>query len=164
MNIGGKSGEIAIREYDAGDAHATLGVFLAAVTETSAQDYYSPEQVAAWARPGQRDVIEWGASRAAQNTYVAVVGGNVVGFSDVSTSGHINMLFVSPRYGRRGVGRTLLSFVECRARSMAANRLTANVSITARPLFAAHGFIVEAEQFPLSDGVGMTNFRMVKAL
>lgn len=163
MESDGRSDAIEIRKYGSEDAIATLTVFLSAVTETAAGDY-SPEQIAAWSRSGQRDLSEWERRRTGLNTYVAVVDGNVAGFSDVSAEGHIDMMFVSPRQGRRGVGRTLLSFLEGRARGTGASRLSADVSITARPFFDAHGFVAEVEQHPLSGGVRMTNFHMVKDL
>lgn len=164
MEFGRRSDDIEIREYDSRDASATLAIFLAAVMETAARDY-SPAQTAAWARAGQRDLLEWDRSRLQQNTYVALIGGrNVAGFSDVTAEGFIDMMFVSPRYGRRGVAGTLLSFLEGRARDTGASRLSADVSLTARPFFEAHGFIVEIEQHPFSAGVRMTNFRMTKRL
>ena len=39
---------------------------------------------------------------------VAVLGGEVVGFSDDDRSGHVDMLFVSPKHSRRGTAKTLL--------------------------------------------------------
>lgn len=157
------SDEVRIREYQSTDADATLAVFLAAVTETAAQDYTS-EQISAWARRGQRDLTEWDRSRSTADTYVAVVDGDIAGFSDVNAQGHIDMMFVCPRYGHRGVGGALLAFLERRARGVGASRLSADVSITARPFFQAHGCVVEAEQHPITAGVRMTNFRMVKRL
>ena len=163
MESSGGSDEVEIREYGSDDASATLAVFLAAVTDTAAADYL-PEQIAAWARPGQRDLSEWDRSRLATNTYVAVVDGSIAGFSDVSDEGYIDTMFVHPRHGRRGTGRTLLSFLEDRARRFGAQQLSADVSLTARPLFEAHGFVVKAEQHPIASGVEMTNFRMAKLL
>jgi putative acetyltransferase len=82
----------------------------------------------------------------------------------VSADGYIDMLFVSPRYGRRGVGGTLLSFLEDRARASGIAQLSADVSITAREFFERRGFIVEAEQHPVTAGVSTTNFHMTKDL
>ncbi|WP_203580351.1 GNAT family N-acetyltransferase [Microbacterium hibisci] len=152
-----------VRSYRAEDARATLTIFLAAITETAAADY-SPEQVQAWARPDRRNLTEWDAARKSRNTYVAVIGGEVVGFSDVAETGYIDMMFVSPTHARRGVARTLLTTLEQRARDAGASRLTADVSITARPFFERAGFQVVAEQHPVTGGVQMTNFHMAKSL
>nr|WP_256336089.1 GNAT family N-acetyltransferase [Microbacterium sp. cf332] len=97
-------------------------------------------------------------------TVVAVAGEEVVGFSDVDGDGYIDMLFVSPRHLRRGIARTLLCFIEQRARSAATPELTSDVSIAARPFFESVGFRVVREQHPVKEGVELTNYRMRKAL
>ena len=154
---------LVIRPYGEADAAATLAIFLAAVTETAAADY-SPEQIQAWARPDSRDLDTWHAAMRHRAGYVATVDGAAVGFSDVSPAGYIDMLFVSPRYQRRGIARRLLRYVEAQARDAQAADLTADVSITARPLFERSGFTVQEERHPVKSGVQLTNFRMRKQL
>ena len=100
----------------------------------------------------------------ARESYVALVDEQVAGFSDVSPGGYIDMMYVSPRFARRGVASELLAFLELRARQMSARRLSSNVSITARPLFESLGFHVVKEQHPLTGGVVLTNFLMIKDL
>jgi putative acetyltransferase len=155
--------KIEVRPYQGEDASQTLAVFVDAITVTAATDY-SPEQVAAWARPGQRDAAGWDIAMKSRNTYVAFVEGDVAGFSDVSDLGYVDMMFVSPRYARRGVASALLAVLEARARDAGAALLSSDVSITARAFFERFGFIVEAEQHPVTAGVQMTNFHMVKPL
>ncbi|TFB90137.1 GNAT family N-acetyltransferase [Cryobacterium algoricola] len=154
---------VVIRPYGHGDAADTLAIFLAAVAETAAADY-SPEQIQAWARPESRELSAWHTAMQARNSYVATVDGVPAGFSDVDSEGHIDMMFVAPRYLRRGVARQLIGHVEARARREQLRELTANVSITARPFFERSGFTVVAEQHPLTAGVQLTNFRMKKKL
>ncbi|GAA4116130.1 GNAT family N-acetyltransferase [Enteractinococcus coprophilus] len=125
---------------------------------------YTPEQIVAWARPERTDISAWDQSMRRRSSYVAVVDEQVAGFSDVSEEGYINLMYVAPGFTRRGVGRELITFLEYRARSYAARRLTANVSITAQAFFEAYGFQVEAEQHPVINGVDLTKFRMTKEL
>ncbi|AUI52002.1 GNAT family N-acetyltransferase [Arthrobacter crystallopoietes] len=152
-----------IRPYAETDAAATLSLFLAAVTET-ASAHYSAEQIAAWARPVERDVAQWNLARKSRNTYVATIGGEVAGFSDVGDDGYIDMMFVAPRFGRRGVAGALLTHLHGIAVGAGASELYTNASITARPFFEQHGFAVVAEQHPVTLGVAMTNYRMVLPL
>ncbi|GAA1495826.1 GNAT family N-acetyltransferase [Paeniglutamicibacter kerguelensis] len=152
-----------IRPYAETDAPATLGVFLAAVTET-ASAHYSAEQIAAWARADERDAIQWNTARKSLNTYVAAIGAEVAGFSDVEADGYIDMMFVAPKFGRRGVAGALLAHLRAIAVGTSASELYANASITARPFFERHGFAVVAEQHPVSRGVEMTNYRMLLPL
>lgn len=158
-------GGIAIRPYEAHDAPATLEVFTQSVLRTAARDY-SPAQLDAWAQPGQRDPAEWNAKMLARNTFVAVEGssGMVVGFSDVDGHGYIDMMFVDPGATRRGIGTLLLIHAEELARAAGATELLADVSITARPFFEAHGFAVENVNHPVVGGVEFTNYRMSRPL
>jgi putative acetyltransferase len=157
------SPRIEIRPYRSDDAGGTLDVFLAAVNETASADY-SPEQIRAWSGPEERNEAEWHRARSDRNTYVAVLGDEIAGFSDVNDTGYIDMMFVSPRYARRGVAKALLALLSELAEQTQAQSLTADVSITARPFFEGCGFVVQAEQHPMIRGVQMTNFRMSKKL
>lgn len=152
-----------IRPYATGNPDATLTLFLAAVTVTAASDY-SAAQVAAWAGPAERHTADWDRRMATRESLVAVRDHEVAGFSDVSDDGYIDMMFVSPTHARQGVATALMAAVEARARILGVHRLWANVSITARPLFEACGFAVDAEQHPVIGGVALTNYRMSRAL
>jgi GNAT superfamily N-acetyltransferase len=152
-----------VRDYVSGDAATTLDIFLDAVTVTASVDY-SPEQIAAWAGPQDREIGAWDSARAECGTVVAILDGDIAGFSDVNADGYIHMLFVAPRFGRRGVASALVAAVEQRARRLGATSLSTNASITARPFFEQHGFVVVAEQRPITRGVSMTNYRMLKQL
>ena len=152
-----------VRDYVPTDAAKTLTIFLDAVMLTASVDY-SPEQIAAWAAPQDREINAWDNNRAERGTVVAVLDGDIAGFSDVNADGYIHMLFVSPRFGRRGVARALLAAIEVRAERLGAASLSTNASITARPFFEQHGFVVVAEQHPVTRGVSMTNYRMLKQL
>jgi putative acetyltransferase len=152
-----------IRPYAETDAPATLSVFLAAVTET-ASVHYSAEQIAVWARPDERDVNQWNSARKSLNTYVATIGAEVAGFSDVGDDGYIDMMFVAPKFGRRGVAGALLAHLHGIAVGASASELYTKASITARPFFEQHGFAVVAEQHPITFGVEMTNYKMMLPL
>lgn len=152
------SDEIVIRPYEPGDAPATLEVFRQAVRETAAA-HYDTQQRAAWA-PDDLDPVGWAQRRAAARTLVATLDGAVVGFTDLDESGYVDMLFVHPRAGRRGVGAALLRAIEAQAGCDGIEQLTTNASTTARPLFERAGFEVEQEQQVTRNGVVFTNYRM----
>lgn len=155
--------QVRIRSYESADAAETLRIFHDAIIVTASADY-APEQIAAWARLDNRDVVEWDRSMLARESFVALIGEQLAGFSDVSADGYIDMMFVSPRFARRRVASELLIFLELRARKLSASRLSSNVSTTARPLFESLGFHVVKEQHPVTEGVVMTNFLMIKEL
>ena len=151
-----------LRAYDESDAEATLRVFLRAVRVTASKDY-SPEQIAAW---GSDDISldVWAVKRLQTDTVVAVEGDEVLGFSDVDDRGYVDMMFVDPTVTRRGVASALLDHVTRMAREHGAVELTTYASLTARPFFEKHGFVVVEERQPVLRGVSLTNFSMRKPL
>ncbi|MBG0741150.1 GNAT family N-acetyltransferase [Paeniglutamicibacter antarcticus] len=74
------------------------------------------------------------------------------------------MIFVAPMFGRLGAVSALLSYLHERAVADGTAGLSTNASITARPFFERHGFIVVAEQHPITRGVKMINYRMTRRL
>jgi len=152
-----------VRPYDNADAIGTLELFLAAVTQTASADY-TGDQIQAWADPNGRDLRHWVEAMEARNSFVATMSGQLAGFSDVGSDGYIDMMFVAPRFSRCGAARKLLAHGEMLARIWEVPQLSADVSITARPLFESQGFVVVAEQSPVKRGVALTNFKMRKTL
>lgn len=154
--------DVAIRPYGETDAGVTLSVFRSAIRVTAAADY-SQEQIAAWAC-GDVDLADWHAMRAACHTVVALVDGAVAGFTDVDESGYIDMLFVDPSHGRRGIATTLMKWILRDARCRGVSSLTTHASITARAFFEAHSFVVVEERHPVIRGVALRNYSMRRAL
>jgi putative acetyltransferase len=151
-----------IRRYTDEDAAATLTVFRRAVRETASHDY-SPEQVAEWA-PDDIDLEGWAVARASATTFVAVEGERVIGFADLVGDGYVDMTFVDPDFGRRGVATALLESVVATARDRGVRLMTVHASITARPFFERHGFVVDAVHRIAPDGASAINYAMSRDL
>lgn len=154
---------IRVRDYTEADAAPTLKVFRDAVTVTGSQRY-TAEQIVAWAGPPEDDLPDRHAARARYATIVALVGDEVVGFSDLDSQGYIDMLFVSPEFGRRGVASRLLDEIEARARASGLDALTVSASLLLRPLLERRGFVVEAQLAPTVNSVTLVSFAMRKRL
>ncbi len=129
----------------------------------TARGDYSEAQVRAWA-PDKIDQTAWAAARAKARTFVAARDGTPVGFIDLESDGHIDMLFVHPAEQRRGTAAALLARLETVAREAGIARLRTEASITARPFFERHGFRVVAPQTVELRGERFVNYRMVKEL
>jgi putative acetyltransferase len=135
---------VEVRAYTSADARATSVIFLRAVRET-APAHYSPAQVEDWAAT-HGDHASWAAARAAVHTLLGIVDGRVAGFTDLDDDGHIDMLFVDPDLGRRGVASTLLAAAAALAAQRGLRVLTAFASLTSRPVFERQGFVVVGER------------------
>jgi putative acetyltransferase len=153
---------VVVRPYRGGDAEPTLEAFVRAITVTAAGDY-TPAQLAAWLGP-HRDLAAWDAQRRAVETRVAIRNARVAGFTDLDGEGHVDMLFVHPDHGGRGVASALLRDVFGAATERGLAVLTVEASLTARRTFERHGFEVVAEQSVPRGGQRLTNFRMRRVL
>ncbi len=151
-----------IRDYEAGDAPEITRLFYETVRSVNRVDY-SEEQVRAWA-PSVPDPREWHSRMASRRTLVAEEGGEVVGFAELESDGHLDMLFVRGDAVGRGVGRQLYESIECKARGQGLGRIFTEASITARPFFERRGFCVVRERTVARRGVELTNFAMEKDL
>jgi len=127
------------------DAARTFEVFRAAITQT-ASTVYEPHQIEAWAGPCDIDLGEWDRRRTTATTLVAVIDDQVVGFADLLPDGLVDMLFVDPAAGRRGVARALITRVQHEARERGIAELRTLASRSAQPAFARFGFRVVADR------------------
>lgn len=156
---------ILLRPYRPQDASATLQVFSSAVLLGAAADY-STEELRAWAG-APCDHSAWHENRTGPGTIVAELSGQIVGFTEIDLQdnpGYINMLFVHPDHTRQGVGHTLLDWAIAAARKSGIKQVSTHASLTARPVFAAHGFEVVETCAPVIRGVTLQNFFMTKDL
>ena len=157
--------DLLIRPYRDTDARATRSIFERAVRVTAAA-HYTAEQRTAWVPDDPLAVVldDWAARRAAVTTWVAVIDDSVVGFTDLDVeTGYLDMLFVDPDAGRRGVGSALIRQVLDEARAVGLREVTVQASRTAQPVFERHGFVVVREQRVERRGVLIENavMRMV---
>lgn len=116
----------------------------------------------AWAPLGLDEAASaaWARVRAAAHTIVAVDDDEVFGFSDLVDGAVLDMLYVDPRVSRQGVGSVLIASIVSLARESGAATIETHASLTARPLFERHGFVVVEPCAPVVRGIQMTNFKM----
>ena len=85
----------------------------------------------------------------------------MVGFSDLTDDGVLDMLFVHPDAGGQGVARMLVEAVLGEARRRGLARVSTHASRTARPAFERLGFVVDRENVDnTTRGVWVPNFDM----
>ncbi len=150
---------VAVRPYTSRDAEATWTVFSQAINRT-ASFFYTPEQIEAWC-PGSMPLDQWDARRQAAWTMVATVDDQVVGFSDLTDRGELDMLFVHPDAGRRGVARALVTRVLQEALTRGMSRVDTRASRAAQPAFERFGFVVDRENLAnIVRGVVVANVDM----
>ena len=88
--------------------------------------------------------------------------GNIIGFSSMNTEGYLHSMFVHKDWQHKGVASMLLSEVEKMALGYGVHKISAEVSITARPFFEKHGYKMVKEQKAKANRLYLTNYVMKK--
>ena len=152
---------LSIRRFSDSDGDHCLRLFRDTVRRINAKDY-TATQILAWASD-DTDAKRWISRFSGRHAYVAQMEGAIVGFSDMSSDGHLDRLFVSADHQRLGIGTALISQLLCDAASHDIDVVYTDASITARPFFAKMGFGNPVEQSVECRGSTFTNFRMTRS-
>jgi putative acetyltransferase len=122
---------------------------------------YEPEQVKAWAS-GYNETDKWKKKIAEQYFLVAIEDDTLCGMASITPKGYIDYMFVGKDHQGKGVASMLFNALMLKAVEWKVKKLTADVSITAKPFFLHKGFLVVREQEVLLKGIYLTNFYMEK--
>ncbi|WP_168123029.1 GNAT family N-acetyltransferase [Paenibacillus sp. HB172176] len=154
-----------IRAFCKADIDEIVSLFYDTVHTINRGDY-SKEQVEAWEREEDRANRReaWLDSLQRNLAYVAERDGIITGFSDMTTKGYLDRMFVHKDFQGRGIATALLRKLEEEAARLELTSMFADVSLTARPFFERHGFNVMQARVVERGGVALNNFRMEKAL
>jgi putative acetyltransferase len=155
-----RSRGVVVRIRRDADLHGVVRCFTESVHVIGAR-YYNSAQIAVWA-PDNADEASWRTRLSTGMTWVADVGGAVTGFVRLEPVDFIDLLYVHPAYERRGIGTALLCEACSWAGAHGAERIEANVSLAAKPLFEALTFRVTREQSVEYKGIIFRNFRMAR--
>jgi putative acetyltransferase len=152
----------ALRPFLATDAARCAAIFRTSVA-TLTEDDYDDDQRRAWAAAAD-DVATFGARLAKSLTLVATISGEPVGFGALKGADIIDMLYVDPKFARRGIGALLIDALTRLAAGRGAKTLTSEVSDTAREIFEQQGFVAQRRNLIQLDGEWLANTTMVKPL
>ena len=145
--------------YTPADLPAVVALFTAAVHELAAADY-TVDQLTAWA-PAEPDWDRWQARLAGSRVWLARLDGQPAGFATLGEIGYLDLLYTHPRFVRRGVATRLLQQAESFG-VPASGHYHTHASLTARPFFTRHGYVVTAADQVRLRGQTLRNFHMVK--
>lgn len=151
-----------VRRYQDGDHHSIGRIYHEAIRRLACRDY-SEAQLNAWAGT-KGDPETWGRDWKARcerkRPFVKVTGGQVLGFIELDSDGHIDCTFVDPDHSGRGIMDEIMAEVKDEAVRLGITKLFAEVSITARKFFERQGFIRKRDNVAVIRGVKLANFIM----
>ncbi len=125
------------------------------------QNDYNAEQIQAWLAGLNADQ-RWIEMMKDQAVYVAMLANKIVGFCSLKAETYIDFFYVHKSYQGKGIATTLLRQLEHAAHGNNTNKLTALVSITAKPFFLNKDFVIVKKQQVIRNDIALTNFEMLK--
>ncbi|WML44501.1 GNAT family N-acetyltransferase [Neobacillus sp. PS3-40] len=154
-----------IRGFQANDIQQIVSLFFDTVHSVNARDY-TPEQLDVWAAKDELDdkLKSWKASMEQNITYIAELNGTIIGFSDMTHDGHLDRLYIHKDFQSQGIATKLVNLLVTKAGKLGMDYIDTYASITAKPFFEHHGFIVIQQQKVELRGVSLINYKMVKKL
>ena len=124
---------------------------------------YTQAQLDVWA-PLSIDSERWQERLSRNYSLVAYSNEQVLGFAELTDTGHVDMLYVHRDFQRRAIGSRLLKALEKHARLNGVMVMTTDASITARPFFERQGYSVVTSQTVTRDQITLVNYKMIKAM
>ncbi|MEH2365736.1 GNAT family N-acetyltransferase [Nostoc sp.] len=157
--------DIKVRSFLPSDAESVLKVHRAAIHET-ASSCYPKEIIQDWASPITPSKIKAFADNTEETRIVAEINSQIVGFGAIVVSNsELRAVYVSPSFGRSGVGTAILQELERLAREQKLSELHLNASLNAEPFYQVNGYMNEGfEEHTLRYGRKMPSIRMRKKL
>ncbi|SDM33679.1 putative acetyltransferase [Paenibacillus sp. OK060] len=154
-----------IRKFHVSDISQIVMLFYETVHSVNKKDY-TQEQLDAWASKDDEELRleSWKDSMSNNITYVALIDGRVVGFSDMTHKGHLDRLYVHKDFQGQGIASSLVSVLESEANRLGLTELDTDASITAKPFFEHHGYQLVQSQCVERKGIKLVNFKMIKEL
>ena len=158
------SGKLAVtlRPMLPSDGPELAAIFRAAITDTASEDY-SPAQCDAWLSAADDDSA-FSKRLLDELTLLAILNRKAVGFASLRDNAHLDMLYIHPSVGRRGVATALVDALEILAASRGTTLMTTDASDTARDFFARRGYVAMRRNTVEMAGEWLGNTSMEKKL
>jgi len=122
---------------------------------------YTNEQINAWST-AKNDDQKWKDKILNQYFLIAREGSKIIGFGSLENNEYLDLLYVHKDYQKKGVAKKLLSYLEKKAEINRTEKLTSDVSTTAKSFFEKNGYKVIKEQKNEINNVVLANFKMIK--
>ncbi|MCB9230877.1 MAG: GNAT family N-acetyltransferase [Bacteroidia bacterium] len=149
---------IKIRPANLSDLDEIQTLFVETIRFTCKADY-SPRQIQVWTSSVENRE-RWIEKLNRQYFLVAEKDQRIVGFASLENGNYLDLLYVHKDFQRQGIANLLFQKIQSKARQPGFEKITSDVSKTARPFFEAKGFrVVQENKFSLK-GVEITNYHM----
>lgn len=124
---------------------------------------YTEAEIENWAIE-KLDKDTWNKKFKESFSVLAFYNNKLVGFINLYSSGHLDMLYIDYRYTRLGIGKKLLKIVENYSKLKTLKYIIVDSSITAKEFFYEQDYTFIKENKIRRNSQILTNFTLIKRL
>ena len=152
--------KIQLKKANAKDLNEILLLFKETIISTCNEDYNS-EQIRVWTSSIEKK-DRWKSALKEQLFIIALFKEKIVGFGSLENGDYIDYLYVHKDYLRKGIANKIFEKLEFESKKLGFEKLSSDVSKTARPFFESKGFEVYKENKNIINGIEIINYKMIK--
>lgn len=149
-----------LRIADQNDLEEIQTLFVETIKSTCRNDY-NKEQIEAWTSSVENKE-RWKAILKNQYFLLAVIDNKIVGYGSLENGNYLDFMYVHKDYLRQGIANILFEKLKNESIKLGFDKLTSDVSKTARPFFETKGFSVLKENRNVIKGVEIINYHMTQ--
>ncbi len=149
---------IKFRQAKCDDLEEMQELFVGTVKNTCRNDY-NENQINAWIT-SVKNKEKWQSILANQHVLIAEIDEKIIGFGSLKNGNYIDVLYIHKNFIRKGIATLIFKKLKEKSLKFGFDRLTADVSKTARPFFENKGFQVIRENKNKINGVNIINYHM----
>ena len=150
--------KIELRHATLNDLNEMQALFVETIISTCSKDY-NHEQINVWTFSAENK-DGWRTRITNQYFLVAEIDNKIVGYGSLDNGNYLDFLYVHKDFLRKGVANLIYEKLKSESLRLGFDKLTSDVSKTARPFFETKGFKIIRENKNMMNGVEIINYHM----
>ena len=150
--------EIKFRQSEFDDLEEMQELFVETIKSTCQNDY-NKKQIDAWITSVENKE-RWKSILANQYFLIAEIDSKMVGYGSLENGNYLDLMYVHKDFLRKGIANMIFEKLKAKSLALGFDKLTSDVSKTARPFFETKGFNVIRENKNMMNDVEIINYHM----
>ena len=153
-----KKMDLKFRQANLNDLEEIQELFVETI-KSSCQNDYNKQQINAWVNSVENKE-RWKSILANQYFLIAEIENKMVGYGSLENGNYLDLMYVHKDFLRKGIAKMIFEKLKDKSIELGFDKLTSDVSKTARPFFETKGFKVIRENKNIIKDVEIINYHM----
>ncbi len=150
--------DLKFRQANLNDLEEIQELFVETIKSTCKNEY-NKQQIDAWVSSVENKE-RWKSILANQYFLIAEINNKMVGYGSLENGNYLDFMYVHKDFLRKGIANLIFEKLKAKSLELGFEKLTSDVSKTARPFFETKGFKVIRENKNMMKDVEIINYHM----